>query len=154
MENKIHMALSLWLELLAVLEFEGNQERETGAFLLGPKRSPNITEYKLYTELDPDAFHERHIEFKQNGYVSLWDYCIENNLKVWADIHTHPGKWIEQSLIDKNHPMIAQKGHIALIVPHFGAVHDPLNELGIYQYQGNYKWKSTPNLFTIKQNDD
>lgn len=152
METKLIITDNLFLELLNRLEFEGNQERETGAFLLGPIGEPKITEYKLYNELDPQAFHEKYITFKQEGYIHLWDYCTKNNLKVWADIHTHPGEWIQQSIIDQNHPMIAQKGHIALIAPNYGMVEEPLEEIGIYQYQGNHKWESTPKLFKIIQN--
>ena len=34
-----------------------------------------------------------------------------------GDVHTHPGRGVHQSGIDAANPMVAQKGHVALIVP-------------------------------------
>ena len=65
----------------------------------------------------------------------------EKALEVLADVHTHPGRWVEQSSIDRRHPMLPIVHHTALIVPCYGrASRWPLKGVGVYEYLGNFKW--------------
>ena len=54
-----------------------------------------------------------------------------------GDAHTHPGSSVRQSCIDAENPMVAQQGHVALIIPDFAArpVHPP--EVGVHRYDGS-----------------
>lgn len=69
----------------------------------------------------------------------MWQTCRETGLKVVADVHTHPGPG-EQSLTDRKNPMIAERGHLALIVPEFARRRFAPSELGFYEYEGSYRW--------------
>jgi len=131
----------LWLQLLYKLKVRGEGIKESGAFLLGAPEQNTVTEFICYDDLDPNCLSNGIIEFDGAGYVPLWDYCQKNKLTVLADIHTHPGTWTGQSVADQEHPMIKQKGHIALIVPNYAA--KPLQLLkgvGVYEYKGNNCW--------------
>jgi hypothetical protein len=55
---------------------------------------------------------------------------------VIGDIHTHPGPGVHQSAIDAANPMIAQAGHVALIVPDFAARPISPREVGVHRYDG------------------
>ncbi len=62
-------------------------------------------------------------------------------MTVVADVHTHPfGPG--QSRADRTNPMVALKGHIALIVPRFAKGNPRPRDLGLYVYQGNHQWTS------------
>ncbi|HRH03416.1 MAG TPA: hypothetical protein PLN13_09275 [Bacteroidia bacterium] len=150
--HKLEISETLWVKLVGQLRIRGKGKRETGAFLLGPLEKPTITKFICYDELDPHAFDSGIIVFSGDGYIPLWKYCRENNLRVWADVHTHPGTWTGQSKADKEHPMISQKGHIAFIVPNFAKnKKQKFTGVGIYEYLGDHKWKIwTSNSSIIK----
>jgi hypothetical protein len=60
-----------------------------------------------------------------------------------ADVHTHPfGS--QQSLSDRAHPMIAARGHIALILPRFAMDEAALEEIGMFRYLGAKRWHTVP----------
>jgi proteasome lid subunit RPN8/RPN11 len=140
---KLQMTLSLWKKLIKELNKRGEGKRETGAFLLGPKSGKLITEFICYNDLDPHAFNSGIIIFNGDGYIPLWKKCSEANLKVLADVHTHPGDWTDQSGSDMKYPMVAQAGHIALIIPFFAVKRNQLlNGVGIHEFLGNKKWRT------------
>ena len=58
-----------------------------------------------------------------------------------ADIHVHPGG-THQSKSDRAYPMIAQAGHLAIILPRFAAGPVSKREIGIYRYQGAKRWQT------------
>lgn len=140
---KRKITLKLWKKLVRELKKRGEGKRETGAFLLGDPAGDTITDFICYNDLDQEAFDSGIIIFNGDGYIQLWQYCAEHKLKVLADVHTHPGGWTGQSASDQRHPMVAQKGHIALIVPHFAKKRNQLlNNVGIHEFLGNKKWKA------------
>jgi len=133
------MSRSLWRRLTEELYARGRGIRESGAFLLASKSDPQrICAYVMYDDLDP-ACLTGGISFSGAGYTELWRHCHDSRMKVVADIHTHPSKWIGQSDIDRKHPMIPQAGHVAVIAPRYG-LHARLEECGIYVYEGGGSW--------------
>jgi len=137
----------LWARAIFQMRKRSAERRESGVFLLCPRSSlaGKVTAFICYDDLDPDAYQSGAIAFHAAGYSALWRYCGERGLRVLADVHTHPRRSVQQSGIDQEHPMIPIVGHTALIVPNFG--HTPwwhLKEVGIYEYLGNFKWRSYP----------
>jgi proteasome lid subunit RPN8/RPN11 len=136
---------ALWACAIFQLRKRSAGKRESGAFLLCPKgaKSAKVTAFVCYDDLDPDAYQSGVIAFHAAGYSALWRHCGEHELRVLADVHTHPGKSVRQSWIDQRNPMIPRVGHTALIVPNLGQTpwwH--LKEVGIYEYLGNFSWHS------------
>ncbi len=146
LQNKRQISKILWTQLIKELCLRGEGERETGAFLLGKNDSNIITQFICYNDLDSEAFDSGIIIFKSDGYIPLWKYCNENSLKVLADVHTHPGRWTGQSSPDKQHPMISQRGHVALIVPCYATrPQTSIRGVGVYEYLGDKIWKTIRN---------
>jgi proteasome lid subunit RPN8/RPN11 len=120
----------------------GDGVRESGAFLLASGLAPEqIAAFVMYDDLDATCLTGG-ISFSGAGYTELWRRCREQNVKVVADVHTHPSSWVQQSDIDRKHPMIPQAGHVAVIVPEF-AYRARLDECGVYVYQGGGGWMDT-----------
>jgi len=135
----------LWRRLLSQLRKRGGGSRESGAFLLGKTGSHRVSHFVCYDDLDEAALEMGIITFHACGFVRLWDICQRENLRVLADIHTHPSDWTGQSESDRRHPMVAQVGHIALILPNYAKRNRKyLRGASIYEYLGDHKWKPWP----------
>ena len=141
--GRISVSVWLWARLLSDLRRRGDGRRESGAFLLGHSDGlrGRITTYRCYDDLDPDALNSGAVTFHAKGYAALWQVCREKALEVLADIHTHPGRCVEQSSIDRRHPMVPIVHHTALIAPCYGrASRWSLKGVGVYEYLGEFKW--------------
>jgi proteasome lid subunit RPN8/RPN11 len=143
----IRIPIWLWVKLIVDLRRKGTGGRESGAFLLGreAKVPARVTTYLCYDDIDPRAYQGGAIAFHARGYAALWKYCKEKRLEVVADVHTHPGPDVGQSLIDQRHPMVPVVGHTAMIVPSFAKTGWwSLRAVGVYEYLGSFKWRSHP----------
>jgi hypothetical protein len=60
---------------------------------------------------------------------------------VVADAHVH-GRSAAQSLSDRQNPMIARPGHIALILPLMSRCPVRRWTIGFYEYQGDHHWRA------------
>ena len=140
-ECRLSCPRNLWVGGLAELRRRGAGRRESGAFLLGTRaeRLRRIQRFVYYDDLDPHCLDRGYVVFDGAGYGPLWDLCRKTGLEVVADVHTHPGAPF-QSGADRMHPMVAVKGHIALIVPDFAKRVFQPHELGIYEYEGGHRW--------------
>lgn len=136
----------IWHAGLAELRRRGKGKHEAGAFLVGRRLALGRREWRqvhsfvYYDELDPHCLDTGIVVFDGAGYGPLWRLCRENGLEVVADVHTHPGI-ARQSEADRMHPMVATSGHFAMIVPNFAMRVPAVEELGLYQYLGRYRWK-------------
>ncbi len=133
----------LWGSLIAHLREQGAGVRESGAFLLGNKTDAGrvISDFLPYEQLQPDALHDDFVALTAASFAKLWEVCRARGVTVVADVHTHrngPG----QSRSDRANPMVALKGHIALIVPRFARGTVRPRDLGLYVYEGNHQWAS------------
>ncbi|PKP72187.1 MAG: hypothetical protein CVT83_01190 [Alphaproteobacteria bacterium HGW-Alphaproteobacteria-5] len=123
------------------LDRRGERKHEAGVFLLGLAGEGRrvATHAIYYDELDPNAYSTGVCVLYADAFAKLWTLCREAGLTVVADIHTHGGRAI-QSISDKNNPMVARAGHIALIIPNMAAAPVPMEQIGIYEYRGNHQW--------------
>jgi hypothetical protein len=132
-----------WHELLGELEARGNGRRESGAFLLAAASPRNtlVSDIVYFDDLDPDCLVGA-IHIRQRAFGKLWEICAERKLRVIGDIHTHPGSGIGQSLVDRDHPMIATRGHVGVIAPNFAQGVITPNDVGVHLYLGSEGWQS------------
>lgn len=132
-----------WLALLRDLRRRSGGQRESGAFLLGRPGVDRVIKYVLYDTLDPHVADSGVIMFRGGCVGPLWEMCHRDGMRVVADVHTHPGSWTGQSPSDREHPMISQPKHVALIVPCFAARRlQGLTDVGIHEYLGDRRWKT------------
>lgn len=141
-EHRLACSVTLWRALLAELGRRGNGERETGAFLLGRRIEQRRYVHRVayYDDLDPTSLDTGIVVFDGRGYGPLWALCRETGLTVVADIHTHAGI-ARQSSLDRDNPMIATRGHVAVIVPGFAQSKVRVEDLGVYEYEGAHRWR-------------
>jgi proteasome lid subunit RPN8/RPN11 len=132
-----------WRKLTRELARRGRGERESGAFLLGCAKgsTTRVARWIPFDDLDPEALNGA-ISIRGEAFNKLWELCRENGLRVLADVHTHPGTHVHQSQTDESNPMVAQRGHVAIILPRFAQGRQRLEELGLHVYNGDGAWKS------------
>lgn len=140
-EHRLSCSSRLWSEGLKELRRRTEGRHESGAFLLGKcdENRRSISRFVYYDDLDPHSLDTGIVVFDGAGYGPLWQLCRETGLTVVADVHTHPGCEY-QSSTDRDNPMIAKLGHMALIVPHFAEQVFMPTQLSIYEYQGEHRW--------------
>ena len=142
-EHKLVCSASLWNRGLAELRRRGEGRHESGAFLLGHRSGDTriMRRFVYYDDLDPHCLDAGIVVLDGSAFARLWQICRDTGLPVIADVHTHPaGSY--QSTTDRDNPMIAVPGHIAMIVPHLSRQPVRRSELGIYEYLGNHCWRS------------
>ena len=140
---KLKIKYSLWEELIEELRNQGRGNRESGALLLAKSQDNEIIRFICYDDLDPHAFDSGIVRFDTSGFIPLWKLCQAENLRVVADVHTHPSRWTGQSTADMSHPIIHQAGHVALIIPEYAMKKQKtLKGIGIYEYLGAFRWKT------------
>ena len=132
-----------WEELIVELERRGEGRRESGAFLLAPRQGGTdvVSRLVFLDDLDPNCLVGG-IHFDGKAYSELWSICDREQMRVVADVHTHPGDWVGQSPTDRENPMVARRSHIALIVPRFARPPVDPSEIGVHEYRGEKGWVS------------
>ena len=140
-EHRLVCSTWMWRRILAELERRGEHSHESGVFLLGVERvgKREVLGAIYYDELDPEAYSSGVCVLNGNAFAKLWSLCRQRNLTVVADAHTHPAEAF-QSFSDKANPMVAQVGHIAIIIPNFARASVQASLLGIYEYCGQHEW--------------
>jgi proteasome lid subunit RPN8/RPN11 len=130
-----------WQRLLRDLARRGRGVRESGAFLLGAGEpgSVRVTRWLAFDELDPKCLNGA-ISIRGEAFNGLWKICRQESLRVIADVHTHPGRHVAQSAIDQSNPMVAQRGHVAVIVPGFARGRPAPEHVGVHIYRGDRSW--------------
>jgi proteasome lid subunit RPN8/RPN11 len=133
----------VWNRGVDELQRRTRNTHESGAFLLGSinKRSRHIRQFFFYDDVDPTCFANGIVEFDGAKFGVVWMKCRESNKTVVADVHVHPGGY-GQSRSDRQNPMIAEPGHLALILPHFANRARMPGGIGIYEYLGSRQWQN------------
>ena len=140
----IEIDLALWQEMIQELGRRSlGGSREAGVFLLSSAEegTRRVVRAAYFDDLDPKCLVGS-ICIRASGFSKLWDICDAEELRVIADIHTHPSAWVAQSCTDRANPMIAREGHLALIVPHYGTRPVQAKEVGVHEYRGDRGWAS------------
>lgn len=132
-----------WRSMVEELGRRGGGQKEAGAFLLAPRDGDRrrVDRIVYLDDLDPNCLQGA-ISFDGRAYSKLWDICDATGLRVLGDVHTHGGDWVGQSDVDKQNPMVAAEGHIALILPHLSTRPVQAREVGLHRYGGASGWRS------------
>lgn len=142
-EPSLCLNKTLWLEVTSELHRRTEGFHESGAFLLGRRNGTEreATAAIYYDDLDPHAYDSGICVLHADAFGRLWDQCADRSIAVVADVHVHPhGAW--QSLSDRQNPMIARLGHLALILPRMAKPPVRRWSVGLYEYLGDHNWRS------------
>lgn len=138
---KVFCDALVWSTGVAELRRRAGGRRESGAFLLGSKgKARRIEEFIFYDDIDPNALKTGMVEIDGRRLGALWAHCRKTGRSVVADVHIHPGEF-QQSESDSANPIMAEVGHIAIILPHFAERATRPGGIGVYEYLGSRQWR-------------
>lgn len=142
-DPRLHMSRPEWEGLVTALHRRTEGRHESGAFLLGRRIQADrqVTEVVYYDDLDPHCYDHGVCILHGDAFGKLWDRCAATGLAVVADIHVHP-RGAGQSRVDRENPMIARAGHLAVILPFMAMPPIRLPTVGFYEYLGDHQWRS------------
>lgn len=142
---------SVWNQLVNELHRRTEGFHESGAFFLGKKIQGQceVSHILYYEELDPHVYDSGVVILHAEAFGRLWQICAQKSLEVVGDVHVHEFS-AQQSLADRRNPMIAQAGHLALILPYFASLPMHLSSIGIYEYLGDHRWRSHGGVYAEK----
>jgi hypothetical protein len=132
----------LWNRGVDELRRRTGGTHESGAFLLGDLKGEvrRLRQFLFYDDIDPNCFANGIVEFDGSKFGLVWDKCRALSMAVVADVHVHP-RGFRQSPSDRRNPMIAEVGHIALILPHYASRARVPGMIGVYEYLGSRRWR-------------
>ena len=131
----------VWRDGVAELKRRAGGRRESGAFLLGSNnKARQIEEFVFYDDIDPNALTTGIVIIDGRLLGDLWAHCRQTRRAVVADVHVHPAGF-GQSPSDRANPIIAEVGHIAIILPDFAARATKPGHIGVYEYIGSRNWR-------------
>lgn len=142
-QARLRFSRETWGEMIAELGHRGSGAKESGAFLLARRGGDGrtIAAVVYYDDLDPHCLTGG-ITLHGHAYRALTAVCDDGGLRVVGDAHTHPSSWVGQSETDRENPMVARSGHLALIIPHFAQGSIRNQEVGVHEYLGTEGWQS------------
>jgi hypothetical protein len=142
-EPMLRLSRSFWTDVAHELHRRTEGSHESGAFLLGRRSGSEreATAAVYYEELDPHAYDSGVCVLEAAAFGRLWDRCTALGLSVVADAHVHP-RGAGQSQADRQNPMIARPGHLALILPNMAETPMRLSSIGFYEYLGDHRWRA------------
>lgn len=142
-DPRLNIHRSLWLDLTCELHRRTEGRHESGAFLLGHKLQDGRRASALvyYDELDPKAYSSGVCILHADAFGRLWQRCGDLGLVVVADAHVH-GLDAGQSRADRENPMVARTGHLAIILPAMSRPPIKRATVGLYEYLGDHQWRT------------
>jgi hypothetical protein len=142
-EPTLRLSRSLWTDVTRELHRRTKGSHESGAFLLGGRSGGERTATAViyYDDLDPRAYDTGVCVLEADAFGRLWDRCTALALSVVADAHVHLFG-AGQSRADRENPMIARPGHLALILPDMAEAPVRLSSVGFYEYLGDHRWRA------------
>ena len=138
---ELHCDHEIWRAGTSELRRRTFGRRESGAFLLGRKaKTHHIEEFVFYDDVDSTALDSGIVNIDGRKLGGLWAHCRNTGREVVADIHVHPAGF-GQSPSDQANPIIAEVGHIAVILPDFASGSNMPGKVGVYRYLGSRRWR-------------
>jgi hypothetical protein len=63
------------------------------------------------------------------------EFICDNDLQYIAQVHSHPGKWVDHSIVDDEQTAFRSEGLVSIVVPVFGSTGMiPLSICGFHRY--------------------
>lgn len=157
--TELRIPRALWDRLVVELHARtGGEKHESGAFLLGhlSAHGRRVTDVLYFDDLHPEVHARGVVDLPAAAFRALWAIVRERGVQVVADVHVHP-RGAGQSWIDRQNPLIATSGHVALILPNFARPRIRRWAVGMYVYEGDHRWQSVggcDNRFLVLEDDN
>lgn len=141
--RQIVVSLMLWQSTWNGLRTRGAATRES-ACVWGGKRTVAAdiaTSVTFLDDLPGVRAGTRYHRLTRETIDALFAILRSNKEMIVADIHTHPGCWVDLSPTDAEHPIEYRPGLPAIVIPYFAMGAPALDGLGLHEYVGDGEWR-------------
>lgn len=134
----------LWRETWLGLRMRGKGKVETAAIWGGKRNQTAETVEAVYflDDYDGGDRRARYHQVSTEALEQLFKQLHQDRRVIVGDIHTHPGRWVGLSDLDKENPIEFRRGLYALVLPLFALPAPSLASAGIHVYEGEGAWRS------------
>ncbi len=129
--TKLTLSRDFYATLMQGLRARGADGCEAAAVIAGSVDARNLYGQLLvwFDELEEDASASYgHVWMSEHAKLRLYERVSASGLSIVATVHTHPGRWVGLSAIDRENQISGRIGVWSLIVPHFAA-HDAVDPI-------------------------
>jgi proteasome lid subunit RPN8/RPN11 len=141
----IEIAKTLWDQTWDGLKSRGAGVREAACVWAGRRENAGaatVTDVLfLEDQGDVDSGELHHCTSRQ-ATRALFELLREKGLVIVADVHTHPGCWVNLSHTDRAHPIEYRRGLIAIVLPNFATQTPRIDSIGTHEYVGDGQWRT------------
>jgi proteasome lid subunit RPN8/RPN11 len=92
--------------------------------------------FNITAAIAPQTDSSRHgIKTSNESNAMFVEYVCDQGLEYIAQVHSHPGTWVDHSGVDNEETAFRSEGLVSIVVPSFGADGmTPLTKCGIHRY--------------------
>ena len=140
--GKIILPESIWIQTWLGLRKRGHGKVESAA-IWGGKRSGKTETVEAVYFLDDLPGHVQfsgYHRLPESDLATLFRQLQQDQRVIVGDIHTHPGRWVGLSGLDKANPIEFRQGLYALVLPSYAVPEPSLVQAGVHEYKGNGRW--------------
>lgn len=133
----------LWVQTWTGLQKRGGGVRESACVWGGIRSTAQDTAQSVVFLDDLPGVNAgaRYHQLSRKTVEALFKILMTNHHMIVADIHTHPGRWVDLSPTDAEHPVEFRRGLPAMIIPNFAMNPPTLDGLGLHEYMGEGDWR-------------
>jgi proteasome lid subunit RPN8/RPN11 len=132
----------LWIETWNGLHERGQEQHESVCIFWGQReKERDIAKGVIFLDDLPGVQAKAaHYQCMRPTTDAMFEILRERGAQIVADIHTHPGRWVDLSWIDKRNPLEYRRGLIAIVIPEFAKGTPRRTGIGVHEYLGDGEW--------------
>lgn len=140
----LRISPDLWEQTWAGLLSHGGGEREAACLWAGTRNGAleivrEVLFFEDFGETNQGPLHHR---IPRNVTAAMFAHLQSTQELILADVHTHPGRWVDLSPVDSAHPIEYRIGLLALVIPAYAKGRRVLSRVGVHEYLGEGQWRT------------
>ena len=145
--RRLTVARRLWLATWEGLRRCGGGRREAACVWVGTREGSEEQAREVIFLDDLPGTIGRRLQHRTSraAVATVLERAREMGFVIVADIHTHPGAWVDLSEVDQEHPIEYRLGLLALVLPNFATSTPDVSTVGVHEYVGDGQWSTFEN---------
>lgn len=133
-QSSLSVPTKLFHATLKALQVRSGGKCESAAIWAGIVHGNmwNAEQVFYHHELCNDRATALSLELTEKAKFFLYTHLAEQNLRLVALLHTHPGKWVGLSQIDAKNQISSRLGFWSIVVPRYGRKPWSLRSMGFH----------------------
>lgn len=142
MSTTIYITKNLWDATIEGLAKRSSGRKESACIWAGERKAQwTVKDLIFLDDLPGTQGYRKYHKTPREAVNVLFKMLRDKGLQIIADIHTHPGYWVDLSLIDRESPIEYRVGLLAVVFPNFARLPMDIEKVGFHEYLGKSQWR-------------